>query len=431
MIMGTELTTAQDYINQATALYSIDKYEDAKEFFNKALAEDSMSVDAYIGISMAHIMLDEYDEARDALKRALMIDKKNGYAYFHLGNIEMLQGNSDAAKEYYAKAMSLGYNNVQIYANLANEAEEKGDWATALSYYEKVIMHDKFNSFAKARKVQIFLIQNKLPEALKACDSLLETNPDIFEGYHYKFAILSDMGRKAEAEQTLKRALELFPDDEGLLFDQVTLLEMNGETDKALEKLDAIKATEETEGIIANKKAQIYLGTGRYKDAQAVLEPFFEKSKDSEAAYLLTSIYIAEKNYDKAAETSMVVVESAERNSYYYAALYYHAIALKRGGKEGATEALKEANSVFRAACVANPGHVQFYLYRAMCHKELGEYEAALGMLDYIVRVTPELAEAYYMRSEIYKELNQPEKAEEDRAKAISLKPEITNLIEG
>lgn len=429
--MDTELTKLQDYINQGTALYSVEKYEDAKEYFNRAIVEDSMCIEAYIDLSQAHIMLDEYDAARDALKKALMIDKKNGYAYFHLGNIAMLENQSDEAKEYYAKAMSLGYNDVQIYINLATDAEEQGDLAGALSYYEKVIMHDKFNSYAKARKVQIFLLQGKLPEALKACDSLIETNPDIFEGYHYKFAILFDMGRSKEAEDTLKRALELFPDDDGLIYDQVTLLDLKGETDKALEMLGEIRITEENENVVITKKADLYLGSGRYKEAQTLLEPFFEKTGDSESAYYLTTIYIAEKEYDKAIKVSSRVIDSAQRDNYYYAALYYHAIAMKRGGKEGAAEALNEANAVFRAACVAKPGYVQFYLYRAMCHKELREFEAAIDMLDYITRVAPNLAEAFYLRSAIYKELNQPEKAEEDRAKAISLKPEITELMEG
>ena len=132
MIMEKELTKVQDYINQGSSLYSIEKYEDAKEFFNKAIAEDSMNVEAYIDLAQAEVMLDNYDAARDALKKVLLIDKKNGYAYFHLGNIEMLDGQPDAAKEYYAKAVSFGYTDVQIYLNLAFEAEEREDYAAAL-----------------------------------------------------------------------------------------------------------------------------------------------------------------------------------------------------------------------------------------------------------------------------------------------------------
>lgn len=429
--MDTELTKVQDYINQGSALYSVQNYADAKLYFEKALAEDPMNAEAYVDLAQAQIMLDEYSEARDSLKKASMIDKKNGCIYFHMGNIEMLEGQSETAKEYYAKAVSLGYADVQIYLNLATDAEEKGDYATALSYYEKVISRDKFNAYAKARKVQIFLAQNKLPEALKACDSMIETNPDVFEGYHYKFAILSDMGRRKDAEDVLNHALDLFPEDEGLIFDQVTLLDINGETEKAIEKLNEIKTNEQNESVVTSKRAQLYLGAGRYKDAKDILEPNFKKRNDSETGYYLTTIYMAEKEYDKALETSSIVVDKGERDSYYYAAVYFRAMSMKLGGKEGATEAIQEALSIFRAACVANPGYVQFYLYRAMCHKELREFEAALEMLDYITRVAPGLSEAFYLRSEIYKELNMPEKAEEDRAKAISLKPEIADLIEG
>lgn len=429
--MEAELSKYQDLINQGEALYSVGKYDDALLFFEKAILEDPMEIKGYICMAQVSIIKDEFDKARDALKKAMLIDKKEAVTYFHMGNVEMLEGNREAARENYVKAIGLGYSGEQIYINMAADAEERSEYDEAIRYYDKLLALDKFNAYAKTRKIQVYMIQNKLPEALVACDSMIETNPDLIDAYHYKFAILLDLGRKNEAETVLNAALEVFPENEGLIYDKATLLELNGESDKAIELLDKLTVTDENERVINSKKANIYLASGRYIDAQQLLEPFFEKTHDSEAAYLLTSIYMAEKEYDKAIEASEIVVEARERNDYYYALLYYRSMAMKKAGREGAAEAISEANRVFRIACVANPGCVQFYLYRAMCHKELGELESALEMLDYITRIAPELAEGFYLRSVIYTELNQPEKAEENRTKALSLKPEIAELMEG
>ena len=38
---------------------------------------------------------------------------------------------------------------------------------------------------------------------------MIELLPDKFEGYHYKFAILMEMGNKADAKIVLDKALEL------------------------------------------------------------------------------------------------------------------------------------------------------------------------------------------------------------------------------
>lgn len=427
--MDAELSKYRDLISQGEALYSVGKYDDALEFFERAMQEEPMNIQAYICAAQANIFKDEYDKARDWLKKAILVDKNDAVTYFHMGNVEMLDGNREAARENYAKAIGLGYDGVQIYINMAADAEERSDYEEAIRYYDRLLALDKFNAYAKTRKIQVYLIQNKLPEALVACDSMIETNPDLIDAYHYKFAILLDMGKENEAENVLNTAAAMFPDNEALAFDKATLLESKGESAKAVEMLNTLKITPENERIINSKKAGIYLAAGQYKDAQALLEPFFEKTHDGEAAYFLTAIYMAEKEYDKAIKTSEVVVEARERSDYYYAALYFHAMAMKKAGKEGTAEAINEANQVFRAACVANPGQVQFYLYRAMCHKELREFEAAMEMLDYITKVAPDLAEGFYLRSLIYKELNQTEKAEEDRAKALSLKPEIEELL--
>lgn len=51
------------------------------------------------------------------------------------------------------------------------------------------------------------------------------------------------------------------------------------------------------------------------------------------------------------------------------------------------------------------------------------EYDKALELVDYVLLLKPDSAEAYAIKSGIYKELGQEEKAQEELKKAKRLNP--------
>ena len=430
--MNQEYSLAQEYNHQGLVLYSKDKYEEAKTYFEKAIDTDPRYVESYINMAQVYIALDEYDDAKKFLNKALLVDKKNALIYFHLGNIDLLQNNTEGARTYYNKAISLGYDNTQIFINLAVDAEERNDFDTAISYYNKAIALDKFNALAKARKAQILITLKRLPEALNVSDSLLETNPDVFEGYHYKFAILMEMGKLDDAETVLNRALELFPDDDALYYDKARLLQTQNRLDEAIELIDSkLDFNGDNRTSLISFKAEVLLALGRTDEALTILQDEYPKSKDSEVAFLLNSIYIAKKEYDEVLKYSQEIISSSAIDNYYYSALYYHAVALNKLGHEGeAKKEFENALKFFRAACSRNPGQIQLYFYRAMCHEELKQYEKALEMVDYILSVDDELYEARLVRMKIYEATGKLTEASAERNIIQSNKPELLQMME-
>lgn len=431
--MEAELTRAQEYINQGAVLYGEDKFADARIYFEKAAAEDQMNDEAYILIAQTCIMQDDYAAARENLKKALLLDKKNGLTYFHLGNVEMLEGNMDAAKEHFTKAISLGANSVDIYLTLAAAEEESRDYDKAMTYYDKALAVDKYNGFARLRKIQLFLMHGRMPEALKACDQMLETCPEVFEGYHYKAGVLCELNRPAEAKALLDTALERFPDDADLYYDMVGVLQQLGESETALAMLEEkVPITEDNALEYHKRKAQLYMGMLRVDAALEELKPVYDAEHDPESGYLLACIYMSREDYTSLLEVTQQMVDTQELDSYYYAALYYRAIALQRLGRTADGEqALREANVLFRAECAKKPGQIELYMYRAMCHKELQEYQKAMDMIDYLLRAAPENGEVYLLRSQIYEELGEKEKAAADKAKAFEIQPQLRSVTEG
>ena len=427
-----KFSLAQEYNQQGLVLYARDKYDEAKTYFEKAIAEDPRFIDSYINMAQIFIVTDAFDDAKKWLNKALLLDKKCAVAYFHLGNIELLLNNTVEARTHYTKAVSLGYDNIQIYINLALDAEERDDVETALSYYNRVIASDKFNAIAKVRKAQLLVALKRYPEALKVCDSLIELNPDVFEGYHYKFAILCDYKKYEEADAVLNRAITLFPEDDALLYDKARLCHAQGKLEDALEIIDnKLTLNEENRTSLIAFKAEILLALGRNDDALAILLEEYGLSKDGEIVFLINSIYIAKQNYEEVLHYSQEIIDNSEIDNYYYAALYYHAVALSKLGKKQEADAEYEnAQKFFRAACSRNPGQLQLYFYRAMCYEELAQYEKALEMTDYLLNVDENLHEARLIRMKAYQGLGRNSDADHERSILESKKPELLEMME-
>ena len=208
---------------QGKVLFSSDKYEEAIKKYMRAIEEDPMYLKTYFNACEAYIMADRYEEAKKMMKRVLLVEKNNGEAYFHLGNIALLENDYEEGRLQYAKAINCKYDVPSIYLNLASVAEENDEWEEAIAYYNKAIARDKLLYSAKIRKIQIYMMMKRNGEALNSAEDLINTNPEIFEGHHLKFVILATENKLTEAEKVLKNAVELFPDDQGFMFDYVKL----------------------------------------------------------------------------------------------------------------------------------------------------------------------------------------------------------------
>lgn len=431
-MQNSEYTLAQEYNHQGMVLYSRDKYEDARIYFEKAIEADPRFIDSYINMAQVFIITDAFEDAKKWLNKALLLDKKCAVVHFHLGNIELLLNNTEEARTHYTKAVSLGYDNIQIYINLGIDAEERGDIDTAISYYNRVIAIDKFNAIAKVRKAQILIALKHYPEALQVCDTLIELNPDVFEGYHYKFAVLCEIGNFEEAGAVLDRALTLFPEDDAFFYDKARLLHAQGRLEEALDIIDnKLAFNDENRTSLTAFKAEVLLALGRTDEALPILLDEYALSKDGEIVFLINSIYIASKNYEEVLRYSQEIIDRNEIGDYYYAALYYHAVALsKLGRKQEADIEYENAQKFFRAACARNPGQLQLYFYRAMCYEELGQYGKALEMTEYLLNVDENLHEARLIKMKAYQELGRESDSNRERSILEAKKPELLAMME-
>jgi tetratricopeptide (TPR) repeat protein len=400
--------------------------------YQKAEQEDPMYVDTYINMAEVYIVTKRLEEAKSVLQKVLFVDKNNGEVYFHLGNIAYMQQQPEEARSLYMKAVNNGYNEPRATYHLASLYLDMGDLDNALFFYGKSVKADPYNSAARLRKIEILVSQEKYEDALRNADELIEVRPDTFEGYHYKFITLLGLDRLEEGKRTLDQALELFPEDLGFVYDLIKYHEHKEEYDQALLLIDE-RFSPDKEGwyAILKEKAKILFTLQRLDEAKELFKKILDMEYDDEMCYCLMHLHAGYKEYEEVLTCCSKLIANQGDNDFYYSAVYYEAACYKHMG-ELQTAALKyeQALKTFRLACSVHPGNVVLYLYRALCYKELRQYDKAFEMLDYILKLTDGvMAEAYYVRSQLYTELGDAAKSKADMDKALGLNKMLEEIL--
>lgn len=422
-----------EYLNQARYFVGAEKYDDALEYINKAIAVDKLNKELYVQKSIILANLDQYIEGIEELKNALKIDKTYAEAYFHLGNLYLMTGEQASGLESYNKAIANGFDDSQIFFNLGLMYEEDGNDELAIRNYTKAILKDPLRVDARVRKAKIFISNGKQQEALEALNELILADPDLYDGYHLKALLLADMGDLDGAMGVLDEAIRLFPKDPSFQIDKVNIFVMREEAGKARE---LVKVIEDTYELELDQKRHLELEKARLYALDAEIDSIVDsliKAKayskeldpndiDAEATFLLANCYLEKKDYPAAITCSKELIGS-DNLAYAIPSYYTLPYAYARSGEEDKAKAqYKESISKLRSITLKNPEILDGYLFRALCLKEIGQYEKALELSEYLLKVDQNSSTFHSLKAEILYAMGDEDAAKAEKATSESLK---------
>lgn len=421
---------AQDLNQQAFALIKAASFDKAKEKLDTAIELEPMLMDSYKNYGDLYMGLQDYEQAKNMYKKALLIEKK-GELYFLYGNACFMQDDVHTGLENYNLALSTGFDNEEMLFFMGMAYEHLNDDQMALRYFQKACNKNPSRPDFIIKKITTLVRLDMLDSAETSVDELIQSDPELFDGYHIKTKLLLNRGAIDEAIDFSKIASDKFPEDVDLLFDYIRCLTIKGNIEKAkqlIENAKQMKYFEDSKHSFLFLEAQIAADSQDIETAISLCKECIlieGDNFDSEARFMLMNMYLTYPKYDDALRVAIELVDDDSEDLYYYAALYYRAFCLKQLGDEKAKIMYKEANSIYRLATLKNPAAVDIYLYRAMCLKDMEEYEKALDILDFLNELTDEVAEIYTLRADIYKIQGNSVLAKEEMEKAYAIKPEL------
>lgn len=421
--------TVEEYLQQGQVLLGGGQYVEAVAHLEKALELDEKNVDAYISKAIALAYLDRLDEAEECLQRALIVKKDCADAYFHLGNIAFMKEQYKDSIKYLNLAVANGYEAADAYYLLGLVYEVCEEFLQALRHYSKAIRADELNAMYRIKKAVLEFSMGDYTSTYETTEGLRTYCPDNFEGYHLGAAALTMMGRHQEAKDLLIQAKAMFPEDNDILLDLVrTHLAANEITEAKQLLEDAIKNNPSDD-----EKKEIFLSLGKIYVEEEKLDEgieYLRKSldvgefgkKDFETQFILVNIYNSLKQYEKMLEMANQIIEKQGQEPYSLSGRYYAALAKQNIPGQDYKAAYQDAIRFYRQFTLQQPSRVDGYVYRAMCHRELKEYEKGVECLEYVILLSPNSKELHMLKGSMLKEMGKEKEGEEELRLAAQLK---------
>lgn len=423
---------AQDLNQQAALLIKAGNLEMAKSKLDKAIDADPMLMDSYKNYGDLYMAAQQYKDAKNYYKKALLVEKVPEL-YFLCGNACFMADELHEGLDYYNQAITAGFDSDEMIFFMGLAYEHLNDDRMALRYFQKAAAKNPSRPDYLVKKITVLIRLDMLESAEAEVEVLLRTAPELFDGYHMKTQLLIHGGRYAEAATFAKTATEKFPEDADLMYDYIHAVAMTKDFGKALKLLESAKQMKyfgESIRKFLLLEAQVAAESNDYDRAMACCKECIATEDESffagESRFMLMNMLLAKPDFESALVQAEQLIKNDAEDSFYFAALYYKATFLKKlGREEDAAVAYKEANSIYRLATLKNPAAIDVYLYRAMCLKDMENYDKALEILDFILGLNAEVAEVYAIKADIYTALGRHAQAAEQKEKAYVLKPEL------
>jgi TolB-like protein len=204
-------------------------------FFNKALELDPTLSEAYSERGNYYFEKNQKQKALEDMERAISLSPSNSMGYLGLGILYSDKNDFTNALVNFKKAEKLERAETDlafIYSRICWIYLTSGDFQKAELYVYKV---KGLNIIMPDMELWLLEIQGKWKELQVAAERDIELQPGEYSGYTYKADALLGSGKASEAEDFMRRGLQIHGTDLNNAHRVAIILWMNGKKDEAME----------------------------------------------------------------------------------------------------------------------------------------------------------------------------------------------------
>ena len=132
-------------------------------------------------------------------------------------------------------------------------------------------------------------------------------------------------------------------------------------------------------------------------------------------------------------QVAQAVDKDNVEDPYNLAGMYYMCIAAKEGGNKEYEKLFQSAVKYYRNISIKDPSRVDAYLFRAMCYREIKEFEKALESINYVLLLQPDNAQLHQIKGNLLHDQGKIQEAQKEysEAKRLGLSENFLDLIGG
>lgn len=139
LMLGQCTNDSDAYLQKGREMLQTQKFEEAKEFLNKAIAQNSQNAEAFNARGVAYFNLQDTENALLDYNQAIKLNEKSYKPYHNRAMLHVSKKELDKALEDYNKAISLKPDTSSLYSSRGSLYLRMNDFDKALKDFEEAI----------------------------------------------------------------------------------------------------------------------------------------------------------------------------------------------------------------------------------------------------------------------------------------------------
>ena len=263
VLAGAEAVATRHYLGYWRSTLSLGQY---------LLERSPNESDLYNQMGYALQLEGKFDEATEYYRKAIQLRPNSTDAYSNLAVTLRVQGKLDEAIETYRQALAFEPNDAALHYNLANALRQKGEPNEAIAQYREVIKLKPRSPDAYNNLANVLAEQGKFDEAIACYQKTLEIKPGDAVTYNNLGITLYEMGKVEEAVKYYTIALRIKPDFLTAHYNLINTFISQGKLDDLVNYYHNVIGIAASEAWIYNMVGEVFIGSGKPRQAAKYFE---------------------------------------------------------------------------------------------------------------------------------------------------------------
>jgi tetratricopeptide (TPR) repeat protein len=299
---------------------------------------------------------------------------------------------------------------------------KSGQLEQALAMLQAWNEREPWNGDVLMRMAVVHWLAGEPARTLRDLDAFLTLHPDHAEALSRRAQALLMLGKRRDAEETLKRAEAIDPNTPGVALNRALLLETDGNYALAIEAITGYLKAMPTDHLALARRSHLHRQLGQYPDALEDAVACVKMKPDDPETHFAQAL--AHVTLEQGAEAMDACDRALKRKSSFLPALRLKIDLLADLGlMEQAGKALAQLESY-------EPDAPHTALLRARLATERGEFALALEWITRYLDDYPDEPYGYYRRGMIYFSMQQYDRALADFSEYARLAPRALEAYE-
>lgn len=271
-------------ILKAQVLVRLARKDDASQLLREAVANHPDNAQLHFAYARMLLDAEELEAAKQQFATVVRLEPENADALYSLGLLELETREFSKGEQHLRRLLELRAREQNAYYYLGYAANEQGKAGEALEWYGKVESGDYWSQ-AQLHIAEILVRQEKVDAMHDHMRVLRQKNPQhVVQFYLIEGQVLTDAGLLDESYKLYSSALDIYPDDEDLLYARALLAEKLGQISVAERDMRRILANDPDNARTLNALGYTLADrTDRYEEALKYISRAYEQKPDDPA----------------------------------------------------------------------------------------------------------------------------------------------------